>query len=201
MALNQNAKTKLQRKKTMTIKIAAARLSFPSLFNMATFGGESTGKYEATFILDKREHAATIKELQAAIDKLSKEELKGKVPADKLCLKDGDETERLEFAGKYTIKASTKKRPLVINRDKYIVEKNGEVLHLPRKEFELLALLASRPGHVFERDTILEKVWGTDIVVGDRTIDVHVRKLREKIGEGMIKTIKGIGYKFVEHLG
>ena len=90
---------------------------------------------------------------------------------------------------------------LVINRDKYLVERNGEVMHLPRKEFELLALLASRPGHVFERDTILEKVWGTDIVVGDRTIDVHVRKLREKIGEGMIKTIKGIGYKFVEQLG
>lgn len=89
---------------------------------------------------------------------------------------------------------------LVINRDKYLVERNGEVMHLPRKEFELLALLASRPGHVFERDTILEKVWGTDIVVGDRTIDVHVRKLREKIGEGMIKTIKGIGYKFVEQL-
>jgi len=87
---------------------------------------------------------------------------------------------------------------LVINRDKYLVERNGEVMHLPRKEFELLALLASRPGHVFERDIILEKVWGTDIVVGDRTIDVHVRKLREKIGEGMIKTIKGIGYKFVE---
>ncbi len=90
---------------------------------------------------------------------------------------------------------------LVINRDKYLVERNGEVMHLPRKEFELLALLASRPGHVFERDTILEKVWGTDIVVGDRTIDVHVRKLREKIGDGMIKTIKGIGYKFVEQLG
>jgi two-component system alkaline phosphatase synthesis response regulator PhoP len=89
---------------------------------------------------------------------------------------------------------------LVINRDKYLVERNGEVMHLPRKEFELLALLASRPGHVFERDVILEKVWGTDIVVGDRTIDVHVRKLREKIGEGMIKTIKGIGYKFVEQL-
>ncbi len=87
---------------------------------------------------------------------------------------------------------------LVINRDKYLVEKNGEVLHLPRKEFELLALLVSRPGHVFERDTILEKVWGTDIVVGDRTIDVHIRKLREKIGDGMIKTIKGIGYKFVD---
>lgn len=87
---------------------------------------------------------------------------------------------------------------LVINRDKYLVEKNGEVLHLPRKEFELLALLVSRPGHVFDRDTILEKVWGTDIVVGDRTIDVHIRKLREKIGDAMIKTIKGIGYKFVD---
>lgn len=87
---------------------------------------------------------------------------------------------------------------LVINRDKYIVEKEGEIIHLPRKEFELLALLASRPDHVFERDTILDKVWGSDIVVGDRTIDVHIRKLREKIGDHYIKTIKGIGYKFVK---
>jgi two-component system alkaline phosphatase synthesis response regulator PhoP len=69
-------------------------------------------------------------------------------------------------------------------------------LHLPKKEFELLALLASRPDIVFERDQILEKVWGSDIVVGDRTIDVHVRKLREKIGDNYIKTVKGIGYKF-----
>ena len=86
---------------------------------------------------------------------------------------------------------------LVINREKYLVEKDGKILQLPRKEFELLALLASKPGDVFERDLILEKVWGTDIVVGDRTIDVHVRKLREKIGEQRIKTIKGIGYKFI----
>lgn len=90
------------------------------------------------------------------------------------------------------------KTDLVINRDKYIVEKEGEIIHLPRKEFELLALLASRPDHVFDRDTILDKVWGSDIVVGDRTIDVHVRKLREKIGDQYIKTIKGIGYKFVK---
>ena len=89
-------------------------------------------------------------------------------------------------------------KDLVINRDKYIVEKNGEVIQLPRKEFELLALLASRPDHVFERDIILDKVWGSDIVVGDRTIDVHIRKLREKIGEQYIKTIKGIGYKYIE---
>ena len=85
---------------------------------------------------------------------------------------------------------------LKINREKYIVEKNGEILHLPRKEFELLALLASRPHTVFERDVILESVWGTEIVVGDRTIDVHIRKLREKLGENYITTVKGVGYKF-----
>lgn len=86
---------------------------------------------------------------------------------------------------------------LVINREKYLIEKEGTTIHLPRKEFELLALLASRPDHVFEREVILEKVWGSDIVVGDRTIDVHIRKLREKIGDQYIKTIKGIGYKFI----
>jgi two-component system alkaline phosphatase synthesis response regulator PhoP len=94
----------------------------------------------------------------------------------------------------------TVNKDLVINREKYIIEKSGEVIHLPRKEFELLALLASRPDYVFERDVILEKVWGSEIVVGDRTIDVHIRKLREKIGDDYIKTIKGIGYKFVEKL-
>lgn len=83
-----------------------------------------------------------------------------------------------------------------INREKYTVFKDGEPIHLPKKEFELLALLASRPEIVFERDVILEKVWGTDIVVGDRTIDVHIRKLREKIGDDYIKTVKGIGYKY-----
>jgi two-component system alkaline phosphatase synthesis response regulator PhoP len=85
---------------------------------------------------------------------------------------------------------------LIINREKYIVERNGEILHLPRKEFELLALLASKPHSVFERDVILESVWGSDIVVGDRTIDVHIRKLREKLGENYITTVKGVGYKF-----
>lgn len=85
---------------------------------------------------------------------------------------------------------------LVIDRDKYLIYKEGNAVHLPKKEFELLALLASRPDVVFERDYILEKVWGTDIVVGDRTIDVHVRKLREKIGDNYIQTVKGIGYKF-----
>jgi two-component system alkaline phosphatase synthesis response regulator PhoP len=103
----------------------------------------------------------------------------------------------LRRKGMLTVDEPTNK-DLVINREKYIIEKNGEIIHLPRKEFELLALLASRPDYVFERDVILEKVWGSEIVVGDRTIDVHVRKLREKIGDDYIKTIKGIGYKFVE---
>ena len=85
---------------------------------------------------------------------------------------------------------------LVIDREKYSIFKAGIAVHLPKKEFELLALLASRPDVVFERDVILEKVWGTDIVVGDRTIDVHIRKLREKIGDEYIQTVKGIGYKF-----
>jgi two-component system alkaline phosphatase synthesis response regulator PhoP len=89
-------------------------------------------------------------------------------------------------------------KELVINREKYTVFKDGKAIHLPKKEFELLALLASRPEIVFERDVILEKVWGTDIVVGDRTIDVHIRKLREKIGDEHIQTVKGIGYKFKE---
>lgn len=87
-------------------------------------------------------------------------------------------------------------KDLIIDREQYLVFKNGQEIHLPRKEFELLALLATKPNTVFERNVILEKVWGTDIIVGDRTIDVHVRKLREKIGDHHIKTIKGIGYKF-----
>lgn len=93
-------------------------------------------------------------------------------------------------------KMENKETGLVIDREKYTVTLKGEDIHLPKKEFELLALLASKPGKVFERDVILETVWGTEIVVGDRTIDVHVRKLREKIGDEYIKTVKGVGYKF-----
>lgn len=85
---------------------------------------------------------------------------------------------------------------LKINRERYLVEKDGLEIQLPRKEFELLALLTSRPDFVFKREVILEQVWGSEVVVGDRTIDVHIRKLREKIGEHTISTVKGIGYKF-----
>ncbi|TXC78920.1 response regulator transcription factor [Luteibaculum oceani] len=84
---------------------------------------------------------------------------------------------------------------LEINKEKYSVNKGGEELTLPKKEFELLALLCSKPGRVFTREVILNNVWGNEVVVGDRTIDVHIRKLREKIGEDYIKTVKGVGYK------
>jgi two-component system, OmpR family, alkaline phosphatase synthesis response regulator PhoP len=85
---------------------------------------------------------------------------------------------------------------LEIDREQYNVTKNGIPMDLPRKEFELLSLLAAKPGRVFTRDEILRSVWGNDVFVGDRTIDVHIRKIREKIGEESIKTVKGIGYKF-----
>lgn len=86
---------------------------------------------------------------------------------------------------------------LTINRDEYKIVKNEEEIMLPRKEFELLYLLASQPGRVYKREEILEKVWGNEVVVGGRTIDVHIRKLREKIGDESFQTIKGVGYKFV----
>ena len=84
---------------------------------------------------------------------------------------------------------------LSIDEEKYVAIIKGEEKLLPKKEFELLALLFSKPGNVFNREVILKKVWGDDIVVGDRTIDVHIRKLREKLGDQYIKTVKGVGYK------
>ena len=87
---------------------------------------------------------------------------------------------------------------LIINRDEYKVVSEGKEIILPRKEFELLSLLASKPGKVFKRDEILDTVWGSEVVVGSRTIDVHIRKLREKLGDNSFKTIKGVGYKFVD---
>ena len=86
---------------------------------------------------------------------------------------------------------------IVINREEYKVINRGIEIILPRKEFELLALLTSKPNKVFRREVILDKVWGNEVVVGGRTIDVHIRKLREKIGEDHFKTVKGVGYKFV----
>jgi two-component system alkaline phosphatase synthesis response regulator PhoP len=87
---------------------------------------------------------------------------------------------------------------ITIDRDRYIVYKEEEEFHLPRKEFELLFFLASRKGKVLDRQTLLNKVWGDNIYVVDRTVDVHVRKIREKLGDHYIETVKGVGYRFKE---
>jgi len=86
---------------------------------------------------------------------------------------------------------------IIINREEYKIVNDGKEIILPRKEFELLSLLTSKPNKVFKREVILDKVWGNEVVVGGRTIDVHIRKLREKIGDHHFKTVKGVGYKFV----
>ena len=91
-----------------------------------------------------------------------------------------------------------KGKTITIDRDRYVVIQNGNEMSLPKKEFELLSLLVSQPGKVFSRSTILSQVWGSQVVVGDRTIDVHIRKLREKLGDHHFKTVKGVGYKFAE---
>jgi len=94
--------------------------------------------------------------------------------------------------------SENKEKSITIDRERYLISKEGNEMFLPRKEFELLALLMSKPSKVFHRDVIMNSVWGADVVVGDRTIDVHIRKLREKIGDTHIVTVKGVGYKFEE---
>lgn len=114
----------------MKIKIQNTRLSFPSLFKTARFGDEETGKYEATFILNKKDHADVIKQINAAFVEIGKEKFKGKLPPeDKRCLKDGDQQEREELKGSFTIKASTKKRPLVIDKDKSPITEADEKIY------------------------------------------------------------------------
>lgn len=106
------------------------------------------------------------------------------------------------FSKKYKLNTTNKDiiqiADIEINKEKYLVTRQGDQspIVLPKKEFELLFLLASKPGKVFSREEIFKKIWGSEVIVGNRTIDVHIRKIREKVGEGYIKTIKGIGYKF-----
>ena len=98
--------------------------------------------------------------------------------------KDEDQDQKLTFGD------------LEINKTKFTVSYKGEEIILAKKEFELLSLLASKPGRVFLRNEILQRVWGSDVIVGDRTIDVHIRKIRQKVGIDLITTVKGVGYKF-----
>lgn len=92
--------------------------------------------------------------------------------------------------------AEARKEGITVDRERYTVIRNGEEITLPRKEFALLDLLCSSPGKLVTREEIYAKIWGSDVVVGDRTIDVHIRKLRQKIGDERIVTVKGMGYKY-----
>jgi len=142
------------------------------------------------FLTARSEDYSQIAGLEAGADDYITKPLKPKVLISRI-----NAILRRKMAGS---SEKSKQEGIIIDRERYLVLLNGIELQLPKKEFELLALLHSKPGRVFERDFILETVWGTDIVVGDRTIDVHVRKLREKIGDQYIKTVKGVGYKFEE---
>lgn len=150
----------------------------------------STQHISICFLTARSEDYSQIAGLDAGADDYVSKPVKPKVLASRI-----KAILRRKSSGEDAV-SDTVTSDLVIDREKYVVLKKGEPIHLPRKEFELLALLASKPGRVFERDFILESVWGVGIVVGDRTIDVHVRKLREKIGDDYIKTVKGVGYKF-----
>ena len=147
------------------------------------------GKTLITFLSARGEDYSQISALNAGADDYITKPIKPKVLLSKvkslLRRISNDQNEIIEF------------KNLTIDKTGYrvFVEKNE--ISLPRKEFELLFLLASKPDKVFKRDFILESIWGKDVIVGDRTIDVHIRKLRQKIGSSYLKTIKGVGYKFI----
>lgn len=154
-----------------------------------TVGQENT---IITFLTARGEDYSQVAGFDAGADDYITKPIKPKVLVSKvkaLLRRLKDETEDSEDI--------TKVGSIVINREEYKIVNKGVEIILPRKEFELLALLASKPSKVFKREVILDKVWGNDVVVGGRTIDVHIRKLREKIGDEHFKTVKGVGYKFV----
>jgi two-component system alkaline phosphatase synthesis response regulator PhoP len=146
-----------------------------------------------TFLTARSEDYSQVAGLEAGADDYIKKPIKPKVLVSRVkallrrkgaLLNETSVSNLIEISG------------LQINRESYQVKVDGDSLSLPRKEFEILYLLASKPGKVFKRDEIFDRIWGDDVVVGGRTIDVHVRKLREKLGRSFIETVKGVGYKF-----
>ena len=151
------------------------------------------------FLTARSEDYSQIAGFEAGADDYINKPIKPKVLQTRIkaLLKRYDKTQ-LENGTEYKAK-TIKNADLMIDKERFVVINNGKELTLPKKEFELLALLMSKPDKVFGREEIFDLVWGDDIIVGERTIDVHIRKLREKIGDKYIRTLKGVGYKFVEN--
>jgi len=143
-----------------------------------------------TFLTARIEDYSQIAGLDAGADDYINKPIKPKLLVSKI-----NALLRRKSSGLSNSKQEEETQDLIIDRNKYLVYLKGNEINLPRKEFELLALLYDNIEHVCTREEIMEKIWGVDVIVGDRTIDVHIRKLREKIGDDKIKTIKGIGYK------
>lgn len=144
------------------------------------------------FLTSRSEDYSQVACLEAGADDFIKKPIRPRVLVAKI-------KSLLRRAERSDDKVQNTNSSVVINRDKFVVEINGEIISLPKKEFELLELLVAQPGKVFNRDQILASVWGNEAIVGERTIDVHIRKLREKLGDEYIRTIKGVGYTFNEN--
>ena len=143
------------------------------------------------FLTARSEDYSQVAGLEAGADDYITKPIKPKVLVSKI------KAILRRFKSSNTKNESVEVGDLTINREEYKIIYKSEVIFLPRKEFELISLLASKPQKVFEREEILNRVWGNEVVVGGRTIDVHIRKLREKIGDKHFKTVKGVGYKYV----
>ena len=144
------------------------------------------------FLTSRSEDYSQVACLEAGADDFIKKPIRPRVLVAKI-------KSLLRRAERSDDKVQNTNSSVVINRDKFVVEIMGQIISLPKKEFELLELLVAQPGKVFNRDQILASVWGNEAIVGERTIDVHIRKLREKLGDEYIRTIKGVGYTFNEN--